>query len=109
MSLENISTHLLYLKDILLGMSGGMIAYLFDYSKARREGNKDFTFLFSSMFINMALGAFVSYIIGSVLPSDIGYRDALIGFSGVTAYNILLVAESKFATFIINKITNTKD
>jgi len=98
------------IKDILLGMSGGAIAYLFDYSRAKRSGDDKFKFLLSSMLINIALGAFVAYIVGSGLPIDLVYRDAIIGFSGVTAYNIILLAESRFAEWLINKIQNdTKD
>lgn len=96
------------IKDIVLGMTGGMIAYLFDYSKARRTGDESFQFMVSSMLINMALGAFVAYTVGTMLPADISYRDAIIGFSGVTAYNILLLAESKFAEWLISKLTNKK-
>ncbi len=93
-------------KDVILGMAGGTIAYLFDYSKAKREGDETFVFLVSSMIINMMLGAFVAYMFGSSLPSDMEYRDAIIGLSGLTAYNIILLAESKFASWIIEKITN---
>jgi len=93
------------IKDILLGIAGGMVAYLFDYSKAKRNGDDEFKFLISSMFVNMCLGAFVAYTIGSTIPPDVGFRDAIVGLSGVTAYNILLVAESKFAKWVIEKIT----
>ena len=89
-------------KDVILGMFGGVIAYLFDYSKARRC-NEPFKFLVSSMIINMLLGAFVAYLTGSLLDMDFKYRDAMVGLSGVTAYNILLIAESKFAEVIINR------
>jgi NAD/NADP transhydrogenase beta subunit len=93
------------IRDVLLGIAGGMIAYLFDYSKAKRSGDDEFKFLISSMLVNMCLGAFVAYTIGSTLPEDIHFRDAIVGLSGVTAYNILLVAESKFAKWVIEKIT----
>ena len=54
---------LLMFKDILLGLVGGLISYLFDYSKAKRNGNEEFIFRVSGMIINMALGAFVGYVI----------------------------------------------
>jgi len=110
-----MTTHDMYIalgsiKDILLGISGGAVAYLFDYSKAKREGDDKFRFLLSSMLINMTLGAFVAYTVGSMLPADMSYRDAIIGFSGVTAYNIILLAESRFAEWLVNKLQNgTKD
>lgn len=96
------------LKDVLLGMAGGLVAYLFDYSRARRNGDKDFVFMFSSMFINIILGAFVAYVVGTLIPTDVVYRDAMIGFSGVTAFQIILLAESRFASWIIDKITGNK-
>jgi hypothetical protein len=91
-------------KDVFLGVIGGAISYLFDFSKARRNGTT-FAFQLSSMFINMALGGFVAYLIGTILESDMQFRDAIIGISGVTSYQILLLAESKFAIWIFNKIT----
>ena len=94
------------LKDILLGATGGVIAYLFDYSKAKRAGDKDFPFMPSSMFINMVLGAFVAYCVGTVVAEDTAGRDAIVGLRGVTAYSILLITESKFAEWVINKITS---
>ncbi len=91
-------------KDVFLGVIGGAVSYLFDFSKARRNG-ASFAFQISSMFINMALGGFVAYLIGTILESDMQFRDALIGLSGVTSYQILLLAESKFAMWIFNRIT----
>ena len=93
-------------KEIILGFTGGAIAYLFDYSKAKRNGDS-FTFSIGSMFINMALGAFVAYMVGTVIPLETVGRDAIIGMSGVTAYQILLLAESNFAKWVFNKLTGT--
>ena len=106
--IENVDVMvvLLSVKDIILGTMGGMVAYLFDYSRAKRDSEKkEFPFMMSSMIINMALGAFISYIVGSVIPIDTVGRDAIVGLSGVTAYNILLIAESRFATWVVDKIT----
>lgn len=89
-------------KDVMLGVIGGAIAYLFDFSKARRNNNA-FVFQISGMCINMAFGAFVAYMIGSLIPIDTAGRDAMVGVSGVTSYQILLIAESRLATVIINK------
>lgn len=90
-------------KDVLLGLLGGLIAYLFDYKRAGKEG-KEAVFKVSGVVINMALGAFVGYVIGTLLPPDTTARDALIALSGVTSYNILLLAESRFATLVFEKI-----
>ncbi len=93
------------LKDVLLGATGGIMAYLLDYSKARRKGDTKFVFSFSSMLINMLLGAFVAYSVGTFLPPEFTGRDALIGFSGLTAYQILLLVESRFANIIFEKLS----
>ena len=97
---------ILMFKDIFLGLVGGLISYLFDYSKAKRNGNEEFIFRVSGMVINMALGAFVGYVIGTLLPIETTGRDAIIALSGVTSYNILLLAESRFAVWIFEKVTS---
>ena len=96
---------LLMFKDIFLGLVGGLISYLFDYSKAKRNGNEEFIFRVSGMVINMSLGAFVGYVIGTLLPIETTGRDAIIALSGVTSYNILLLAESRFAVWIFERVT----
>ena len=96
---------LLMFKDILLGLVGGLISYLFDYSKAKRNGNDQFIFKVSGMVINMSLGAFVGYVIGTLLPIETTGRDAIIALSGVTSYNILLLAESRFAVWVFERVT----
>ena len=96
---------ILMFKDIFLGLVGGLISYLFDYSKAKRNGNEEFIFRVSGMIINMSLGAFVGYVIGTLLPIETVGRDAIIALSGVTSYNILLLAESRFAVWIFERVT----
>ena len=96
---------LLMFKDVLLGLVGGLISYLFDYSKAKRNGNEQFIFRVSGMVINMSLGAFVGYVIGTLLPIETTGRDAIIALSGVTSYNILLLAESRFAVWVFERVT----
>ena len=95
---------ILMFKDIFLGLVGGLISYLFDYSKAKRNGNEEFIFRVSGMIINMSLGAFVGYVIGTLLPIETTGRDAIIALSGVTSYNILLLAESRFAVWVFEKV-----
>lgn len=96
-------------KDILIGAIGGMIGYLLDYITAQRKRDNGekviFIFRYTSLFINMILGAFVAHIVGDILNEDFGdYRNAIIGLSGVTSYQILIVAESKFANYIVDKV-----
>ena len=95
---------ILMFKDIFLGLVGGLISYLFDYSKAKRNGNEEFIFRVSGMVINMSLGAFVGYVIGTLLPIETTGRDAIIALSGVTSYSILLLAESRFAVWVFEKV-----
>ena len=95
---------ILMFKDVFLGLVGGLISYLFDYSKAKKNGNEEFIFRVSGMIINMSLGAFVGYVIGTLLPIETTGRDAIIALSGVTSYNILLLAESRFAVWVFEKV-----
>jgi uncharacterized membrane protein len=112
LSQESISIYIKVwdaLKDILLGATGGMVGYLLDYITAQRRidnGEKViFIFRYTSLFINMILGAFVAHIVGDILNEDFGdYRNAIIGLSGVTSYQILILAESKFANYIVDKV-----
>ena len=96
---------ILMFKDVFLGLVGGLISYLFDYSKAKKNGNEEFIFRVSGMIINMSLGAFVGYVIGTLLPIETTGRDAIIALSGVTSYNILLLAESRFAVWVFERVT----
>ena len=96
---------ILMFKDVFLGLVGGLISYLFDYSKAKKNGNEEFIFRVSGMIINMSLGAFVGYVIGTLLPIETTGRDAIIALSGVTSYNILLLAESRFAVWVFQRVT----
>ena len=91
-------------KEILLAGSGGIVAYLYDYTRISKE---DDTYRWSNkaMVINMVLGAFVGYVVGSLIPMDVGYRDAIIAFSGVSAFTIIGIVESRFAQFIIERLT----
>ena len=95
---------LLMFKDVFLGLVGGLVAYLFDYKKADKEGRASI-FKVSGVIINMALGAFVGYVMGTLLPIETTGRDAIIALSGVTSYNILLLAESRFAVWIFERVT----
>ena len=95
------------LKDILLGAIGGIVTYLFAYEKAKRGGNK-IVFSFTSLTINITLGCFVAYLVGTALPLDVQFRDIIISFSALSAYNILLLVESRFAEWLLYKVTKGK-
>jgi len=91
-------------KDLLLGGLGGLVVYLYDYSKATRS-NEEFVFRFSSLLINVVLGMFVSYGVGTALVAGTPYRDIILMASGFSAYNVLALTESRFAEYIFKKFT----
>jgi len=99
-----VGSKLHFVRDLLLGLSGGAVSYIFDYSKAKRSGDIEFKFRLSSLFVNMTLGAFVGYSMGNLLENDMHGRDALVAFSGVAAFNILLIAESRLAGIIFDLV-----
>ena len=90
-------------KDIVLGSMGGVAAYMYDYSKKKKE-NKDVVWSNSAMAINMFLGGFVANAMGSFIPSDLNGRDGIVGFIGVSSYAILGIVESRFAKIIMSKV-----
>lgn len=100
-------------KDVWLGSVGGFISYIYDYTKSRRDSEANntedkFKFKLSSLFVNIAMGAFVGYCSGIFLENDIRVRDAIIAFSGVFAYNVLYATESKFVINLIEILTKLK-
>ena len=95
-------------KEVILAGMGGVVAYLYDYTRLSKI---DETYRWSNkaLTINMILGAFVGYSVGSLIPSDVSYRDAIIAFSGVSAFTIVGIIESRFATWLIERITGEKN
>lgn len=91
------------LKDVLLGGAGGVIAYMFDFSKQKKE-LPEMRWSNHAMFINLCIGAFVAYSLGTFIPMDLQGRDGLIGLIGVTSYAILGIIESRFAKILLDKI-----
>ena len=94
-------------KEIILAGTGGVVAYLYDYTRMSKV-NDAHKWSNKALFINTILGAFVGYTVGSVIPMDVTYRDAIIAFSGVSAFTIIGVVESRFAVFIIERLTGKK-
>ena len=94
-------------KEIILAGTGGVVAYLYDYT---RMSKADETYRWSNkaLVINTILGAFVGYVIGSLIPLEVNYRDAIIAFSGVSAFTIIGIVESRFAVYIIERLTGKK-
>ena len=94
-------------KEIILSGAGGIVAYMYSFL---RQSKDDSSYAWSNrtLLINMCIGSFVGYTIGSFIPLDYAYRDGLIGFSGVSAYTIIGLIESRFAVWMVEKITGTK-
>lgn len=102
MTVDDLYRALDMFKDIFLGACGGIVAYLFDYKKAKKDKNSAFVFSFPSLLINMFLGMFVAYSIGTFIPLDVVGRDAFIGGAGFVSFPILLIAESKAVTYLFD-------
>jgi len=90
------------LKDVILGGFGGVVAYMYDYTKHKRN-NHAIPWSSSAMAINAFLGGFTANALGSFIPTTLDGRDGLIGFIGVSSYAILGIVESKFAKVILSK------
>jgi len=91
------------IKDIVLGGFGGVIAYMYDYTKQKKH-NKNVLWSNSAMIINAFLGGFTANALGSFIAMDLHGRDGIIGFIGVSSYAILGIVESKFAKAITDRI-----
>lgn len=89
--------------DTILGGVAGLIAYLFDWYKAT-ESKEMFHFSLLALITNVAMGAFVSYIVGTTLTETNEYRIILVGLSGFSAFSILTVARSKTAEGLLDRI-----
>ena len=59
-------------KDVILGFFGGMIAYLIRFQREKEE-NEEYKFSFVSLFINILLGGYASYLVGSVIDPSWKY------------------------------------
>jgi hypothetical protein len=89
-------------KDVLLGMIGGLIAYLLKY-KREKEKNDSYVFSWVSLFINIILGGYVSYLFGTVIDPQWQYKDFVIGSVGVASYPILIWIEANALSIILKK------
>jgi len=94
-------------KEVILAGSGGVVAYLYDYTRLSKS-NSEHRWSNKAMAINTVLGAFVGYVVGSLIPIDVTHRDAIIAFSGVSAFTIIGIIESRFAVWLIERVTGKK-
>lgn len=87
--------------DVFLGAFGGFISYLFNYKK-ENDANK-IEFSVGSMLIYIFLGIFIGYLTGTLLEPKTYGRDALVALGGFSAFSILVVADSRFTQWIIDR------
>jgi len=96
------------LKNVLLGGAGGIVAYMYDYSRTKKM-NKEIEWSNSAVIINMFIGAFVASSLATFIPAYVTGRDGLVAFIGVSSYAILGIVESRFAKYILGKTVGFKD
>jgi len=92
-----------YFKEILIALIGGATAYLFRYHQ-EKEKNNFHTFSIALFLINIILGGFIGYLIGSIIPPENPYKNFLIGMSGIAAYPLLAILETNLVR-ILGKLT----
>jgi hypothetical protein len=98
---DNVNIQRIY--DLGLGCVGGSVATIY---VARKYGAASFTI--SLLISNISLGAFVGYLVGGVVPVEWNMHDILVSFSGVTAYSIIEIGETKFASYVYERLFNIK-
>ena len=96
-------------KDVWLGFVGGVASYMFDMRKAQMEKDNPVAFKWGALMLSASLGMFIGYVVGTFIPLETYARNGLVALSGLTAYNIMVLAESRFATYVLDKITKRKD
>ena len=97
-------------KDMIVGFIGGGIGYLLKYSRDRNSGSKT-PFSVILFIINIIVGGYAAYMFGTLFPSDIRYRDFIVGTAGVASYPILQFIEFngvEITLTIIEKFTGIK-
>ena len=89
------------LKEVLVGGTGGMIAYMVEY-KRQKLTVPEYKWSSGSMIIHIFIGSFVAYIAGTFMAADMTYRDGLIGLVGLTSYTLVGLLESNFTKWAID-------
>lgn len=89
------------LKEVLVGGTGGMIAYMVEY-KRQKLAVPEYKWSSGSMIIHIFIGSFVAYIAGTFMAADMTYRDGLIGLVGLTSYTLVGLLESNFTKWAID-------
>ena len=53
--------------------------------------------------INGIVGAFMSYCFGGAIPTDLAYRDGVVGIIGVVGFGLMGLIESKIISLFLKK------
>ena len=88
------------MKDILIGGTGGLMMYFVE-NRRLKENGVDAKIDIGQMFINMFIGSFVAYAIGSSIAIDTPYRDGIIAVVGMCSYSIVGLLESRFTQWVV--------
>ena len=89
------------LKEVLVGGTGGMIAYMVEY-KRQKALIPEHKWSSGTMVIHIFIGSFIAYIAGTFMAADMTYRDGLIGLIGLTSYSLIGLLESNFTKWAID-------
>lgn len=89
------------LKEVLVGGTGGMIAYMVEY-KRQKALIPEHEWSSGAMVIHIFIGSFIAYIAGTFMAADMTYRDGLIGLVGLTSYSLIGLLESNFTKWAID-------
>jgi len=87
-------------KDILVGGTGGLMMYFVENRRLKEKGI-DAKMDVGQMFINIFIGSFVAYVIGSSIAIDTPYRDGIIAVVGMCSYSIVGLLESRFTQWVV--------
>jgi len=88
-------------KDILIGGTGGLVMYFVENKRLKVNGVEAKMNL-GSMFINVFIGSFVAYVIGSSIGPDVSYRDGIVALIGMCSYSIVGLLESRFTQWAVD-------
>lgn len=88
------------LKDVLVGGTGGLMMYFVENKRLKDRGVPT-KIDFGQMFINIFIGSFVAYVIGSSIAPDTAYRDGIVAVIGMCSYSIVGLLESRFTQWVV--------
>ena len=88
------------MKDVLVGGTGGLMMYFVENKRMKDKG-VDAKLDLGQMFINIFIGSFVAYVIGSSIDAHTPYRDGIVAVIGMCSYSIVGLLESRFTKWIV--------